>query len=94
MRGALDALRAFINGLRRANDPEVTRYYRIVPPPSGVGRPAPPPALVCATSVRVLDFCGRVVQASRSTAHIHIARSRPLPPAAARAAPPCGIAAF
>jgi hypothetical protein len=69
----LDALRAFLDGLRRgACADEATRYYRIVPPPLANGRSAPAPALVCAVSVRVLAPCRRVQEVgchTRGTAH-------------------------
>jgi hypothetical protein len=68
----VDALRAFIHGLHRgACTDEATRYYRIVPPPLANGRSAPPPALVCAVSVRVLASCGHVQEVGSREPLIH-----------------------
>jgi hypothetical protein len=60
----LDALRAFLHGLRAARAAGATRYYRVVPPPPPDGRPAAPAALVCAVSARVFARSGVVVEVS------------------------------
>ena len=61
----LDCLRALLHGLAAPRAPYRTRYYRLVPPPPGDGRPAAPPALVCATAVRVYDRSNRIVAVRR-----------------------------